>query len=109
MVSYVQFTIKNGSRSDPEHFRGITLLSSVSKLFQTVFRNRLTQWADGILLDNQTGFKAGYVTVYTDISKREEKKHLRMLTVLYLCQIFISMLAITLSKLSAKVHYRCLV
>ena len=46
-----------------ENYWGITLLSSLSKLFQTVFRNRLTQRAYGILLDNQTGFKAGYSTM----------------------------------------------
>ena len=59
----VRWSHMKGSRSDPGNYRGITLLSSFSKLFQTVFRNRLTQWADGILLDNQTGIKAGYSTM----------------------------------------------
>ena len=78
---------KKGSRSDSGNYRGITLLSCLGKLFQTVVRNRLTQWADDILVDNQTGFKTGYCTMdnvfflNTVIQKScsEKKKTIRLL------------------------------
>ena len=54
---------KKGPKTDPGNYRGIHLLSSVGKLFQIVFRNRLDHWAKDILLDNQTGFKSGYSTI----------------------------------------------
>ena len=54
---------KKGPKNDPGNFRGVNLLSSVGKLFQIVFRNRLDHWAKDVLIDNQTGFKSGYSTI----------------------------------------------
>ena len=55
--------IHKGPKNDPGNFRGVNLLSSVGKLFQIVFRNRLDHWAKDVLIDNQTGFKSGYSTI----------------------------------------------
>ena len=54
---------KKGPKNDPGNFRGVNLLSSVGKLFQIVFRNRLDHWAKDVLIDNQTGFKSGYSAI----------------------------------------------
>ena len=44
--------------SDVNNFRGITLLSTLGKLFTKVLNNRLTFWSDtyDIIFDSQAGF-----------------------------------------------------
>ena len=37
---------KKGSLDDVSNFRGITLLSTLGKLFTRIFNNRLTSWAE---------------------------------------------------------------
>ena len=56
---------KNGDISDVNNFRGITLLSTLSKLFTKVLNNRLTLWSDtyDIISDSQAGFRKGRGTI----------------------------------------------
>ena len=51
--------------SDVNNFRGITLLSTLGKLFTKVLRNRLTFWSDtyDIVSDSQAGFRKGWGTI----------------------------------------------
>ena len=39
---------KNGNIHDVDNYRGITLLSTLSKLFTRLLNNRLTDWAEKI-------------------------------------------------------------
>ena len=53
-----------GSIDDPDNYHGITLLTSMGKLFTSVPNVRLTNYMDGIgvLGDEQACFKVGYST-----------------------------------------------
>lgn len=50
-----------GSRLDPNNYRGITLLDSLSKIYGGVLANRLRNWAEkhDILSIYQNGFRRG--------------------------------------------------
>ena len=50
-----------GSDSDANNYRGITLLSCLSKLFTTVINMRLCKFVEenNILENNQAGFRKG--------------------------------------------------
>lgn len=56
---------KKGSQNDVENYRGITLLSTLGKLFTRVINNRLSEWAENyfILIEAQAGFRTGMGTV----------------------------------------------
>ena len=56
---------KKGSINEVENFRGITLLSTLGKLFSRVINNRLSEWAEKyyILIEAQAGFRPGMSTV----------------------------------------------
>ena len=56
---------KKGSINEVENFRGITLLSTLGKLFSRVINNRLSEWAEKyyILMEAQAGFRSGMSTV----------------------------------------------
>ena len=46
--------LKKGSDSDMNNYRGITLLSVVSKVYAVVLNNRLMAWGEGgVLVDEQ--------------------------------------------------------
>ena len=55
----------NGKTKDPNCYRGITLLSCLSKLFTSVINNRLNNFIEEnkILNENQAGFRKGYSTI----------------------------------------------
>ena len=55
----------NGETNDPNCYRGITLLSCLSKLFTSVINNRLNNFIEEnkILNENQAGFRKGYSTI----------------------------------------------
>ena len=55
---------KKGNYSNPENFRGITLLSALGKLFTRVVNNRLNMWAEqySIYIEAQYGFRKGRST-----------------------------------------------
>ena len=50
--------------NEAENYRGITLFSTISKLFTRVLNNRLGEWAEmyGVLIEAQAGFRAGVST-----------------------------------------------
>lgn len=56
---------KKGSINDVENYRGITLLSTLGKLFTRVINNRLSEWAESyyVLIEAQAGFRTGMSTV----------------------------------------------
>lgn len=56
---------KKGNANKVDNYRGITLLSTLGKLFTRILNNRLYFWADcyGVLIDAQMGFRPGYSTV----------------------------------------------
>ena len=49
----------------PDNYRGITLLSTLGKLFTRVINNRLESWAEeyGVYIEAQYGFRKGRGTV----------------------------------------------
>ena len=53
-----------GATNDPNNYRGITLLSSIGKLFTSIINTRLTNYIDntGLLGEDQAGFRSGYST-----------------------------------------------
>ena len=56
---------KKGSINNVENYRGITLLSTLGKLFTRVLNNRLTLWAEsyGVYVEAQAGFRSNMSTV----------------------------------------------
>ena len=56
---------KKGSINNPENYRGITLLSTLGKLFSRVLNNRLSSWAENysVYIESQTGFRKNMGTV----------------------------------------------
>ena len=52
---------KKGSKSDLSNYRGISLLSSLAKLFCSILNDRISTWAEEnhILSDTQLGFRRG--------------------------------------------------
>ena len=55
---------KKGSTENVENYRGITLLSTVSKLFSNILNIRLDEWAEKYLvhIEAQAGFRKGMGT-----------------------------------------------
>jgi hypothetical protein len=55
---------KKGDHSLPDNYRGISLLSIVSKVYTSVLNNRLKQWSEenNIITDAQEGFRKGRST-----------------------------------------------
>jgi hypothetical protein len=58
---------KKGPSDDPNNYRGITLASSLGKLFTSVLHERLKHWsiANNIGTDAQYGFKPKYIQYNT--------------------------------------------
>ena len=56
---------KKGSKNLVGNYRGVTLLSTLGKLFTRLLNNRLKFWADtyGILIEEHYGFRSGRSTV----------------------------------------------
>jgi hypothetical protein len=48
---------KKGSKDDMGNYRGISLLSVVGKVFGAVLNARVIGWAEGVLVDEQFGFR----------------------------------------------------
>ena len=53
-----------GKKSDPNNYRGISIISCLGKLFTALINERLTKFADlnEIIGEEQAGFRAGYST-----------------------------------------------
>ena len=56
---------KKGSINDPDNYRGISILSILSKCYTYVLNKRLEVWAEsqGKLVEEQGGFRKGRSTV----------------------------------------------
>jgi len=56
---------KSGSRSDPNNYRGISLINIVCKVFSSVLNARLYTWAEANdkIDESQAGFRKGYSTI----------------------------------------------
>ena len=56
---------KSGDKSEPNNYRGITLLSTLGKLFSRTLNNRLVKWAESynVYIEAQAGFRKGMSTV----------------------------------------------
>ena len=56
---------KNGNASNPENYRGISLLSMISKVFTGILNTRLYRWAEkeGKICEEQAGFRKRYSTL----------------------------------------------
>ena len=61
VIAYIVPIHKNGRKSDPSNYRGISLLSCLGKLFLSILNNRLLQFSihHKILSDSQLGFRKG--------------------------------------------------
>ena len=64
VLGIIVILFKGGERDDLNNYRGITLLSIVSKLLVGVLNERLTKFDESIKLlhENQAGFRKGYRT-----------------------------------------------
>ena len=56
---------KKGSLNTAENYRGITLLSTLGKLFTRILNDRLTDWAENyhVYIEAQAGFRSNMGTV----------------------------------------------
>ena len=50
---------KKGDPTNIDNYRGISLLSLPGEVFATVLKNRLQEWADGLLMEGQCGSQKG--------------------------------------------------
>ena len=55
---------KKGDKNEVSNYRGITLLSTIGKLFTRIFNNRLNDWSEeySIYVEAQSGFRRGMGT-----------------------------------------------
>ena len=72
---------KSGNLSNPENFRGISLINSVSKIFTNILTIRLQKWAENndVIYESQAGFRRHYSTIVNIFS-------LQALIQKYLCR-----------------------
>ena len=58
---------KKGSVNETDNYRGITLLSTLGKLFTRILNNRLHAWAEKyeVIILSQFGFRKGYSTCFS--------------------------------------------
>ncbi|MCG8044707.1 MAG: endonuclease/exonuclease/phosphatase family protein [Candidatus Thiodiazotropha taylori] len=56
---------KSGALTNPENFRGISLINSISKIYTGILTTRVQKWAEdkGVVDESQAGFRRGYSTV----------------------------------------------
>lgn len=56
---------KGGDVNEPNNFKGILLLSTMSKIFTKIINKRLVSWAEnqGLKYEEQAGYRQGYSTV----------------------------------------------
>ena len=55
---------KKGNVTDPNNYRGISLIDSLCKVFVHILSRRLTLWCEeyNIIDESQAGFRSGYST-----------------------------------------------
>lgn len=60
-MSYIIPLFKKDDRQEPNNYRGISLLDTLSKIFTAVMSKRLISWAEDLhlILEKQAGFRQG--------------------------------------------------
>ena len=55
---------KSGTSTNPENYRGISLINSIGKIFTGILTTRLQKWSEenGVIDESQAGFRKGYST-----------------------------------------------
>ncbi|KAK6191078.1 hypothetical protein SNE40_002826 [Patella caerulea] len=63
--SIIHPIFKSGDSKNPSNYRGISLSSSLSKIFSKIVNNRLTKWCElnDKLLESQAGYRKGRSTI----------------------------------------------
>ncbi|UYV77476.1 K02A2.6-like [Cordylochernes scorpioides] len=63
--SIIHPIFKSGDKDNPSNYRGIALISNLSKLFTTILRSRLNEWVErrNVIPENQAGFRRGRSSV----------------------------------------------
>lgn len=63
--SLITPAFKKGRKSDPNNYRAISVINSLSKIFMKIMSNRLQFWAESNALidESQAGFRHGYSTI----------------------------------------------
>jgi sorting nexin-29 len=70
---------ERGTKSKCENYRGITLLSAAYRLFANIIKNRLNDYLEDEMVEEQCGFRKGrsssdaIFTVQQIIEKRKEQ------------------------------------
>ena len=56
---------KNGNKTSPENYRGISLISSLCKIFNGILTKRLQSWCEDnqVIDESQAGFRKKYSTI----------------------------------------------
>ena len=56
---------KKGNEKDPNNYRGVSLLSEMSKIFTSIINARLKIWCEtnGVLGEEQAGFRKQHTTI----------------------------------------------
>ena len=56
---------KSGSNQEPQNYRGISLMNSISKIFNGILTARVQKWAEenNVLDESQAGFRRGFSTI----------------------------------------------
>ena len=86
VISYIIPIYKDGTKSDPSNYRGISLLSCLGKLFLSILNNRLQQFCvvNNILSASQLGFRQGnrtsdaHIILHNLISKYCYKHNIKL-------------------------------
>jgi hypothetical protein len=81
---------KKGDRNNPDNYRGISLLSVLSKVFTNILNGRLTKWCEenSVINDVQAGFRRGRSTIdHIFTLNAAVEKHLLKNTKLYVAFI----------------------
>ena len=63
--SIIVLVHKNGSKSDPDNYRGISLIDAICKVFTSISNNRLYKWCEenNIIDESKPGFRKHYSTI----------------------------------------------
>ena len=90
VMAYIIPIHKNGTKSDPSNYRGISLLSCIGKLFLSILNNRLLKFCidKNILCESQLGFRTSdaHIIIHNLINKYCHKYN----TKVYSCFIDLS-------------------
>ena len=65
MQKYYLSLIKSGALTNPENYRGISLINSISKIFTGILTTQLQKWSEEkrVIDESQAGFRKGYSTI----------------------------------------------